>query len=570
MAHDANGLGRVLCEKFGLTRDQIEEAARLRKEKGGTLGDALIRLGYAREEQVLQALGLALDLPTMDRLGPENIDPALVMRVPLAFAKKHGLLPLTEEEGAVRVAASDPFQVSALDDLRLLLGRPLRLVIAPSRVIMELIHRVYDRAGQSAKEVIEDLGGESLDALAEGLTERQDLLDATEEAPIIRLVNSVLYQAVKDRASDIHLEPFERELVIRYRIDGVLINVLKTPRRVQAAVISRIKIMAGLDIAEKRHPQDGRIGLKIAGREVDVRVSVIPIAHGERVVLRLLDKSQRLLDLNEIGLSERDRATVERLIRLSHGILLVAGPTGSGKTTTLYACLSRINSPDKNIITIEDPIEYQLKGIGQMQVNPKIDLTFAGGLRSILRQDPDIIMVGEIRDVETASIAIHASLTGHLVFSTIHTNDAAGGITRLVDMGIEPFLVSSSLVAIAAQRLVRTLCTSCRKPYSPSAEELAKLGLPAAARTGPFYRAVGCPACKDAGYLGRIGIYEFLLMDDDLRQLVLGQKDSNTIKEAARAKGMRVLRDDGAAKVRAGLTTTEEILRVTQEDAVGP
>jgi general secretion pathway protein E len=417
--------------------------------------------------------------------------------------------------------------------------------------------------------VIEGLGAESLDSLATALREEpRDLLEAADEAPIIKLVNSLLFEAATKRASDIHVEPFERDLLIRYRIDGILYNVLTPPKRLQASIISRIKIMAGLNIAEKRLPQDGRISIKIAGRDVDIRVSAIPTAHGERLVLRLLDKGTLLLQLTEIGLDAERLKTLNRLIRLSHGIVLVTGPTGSGKTTTLYAALNTINAPDKNIITIEDPIEYQLRGVGQMQVNPKINLTFAAGLRSILRQDPDVIMVGEIRDGETAEIAIHASLTGHLVFSTLHTNDAAGAITRLLDMGIEPFLVASSLVAIVAQRLVRVLCPACRHPYHPNGDELAKLGIRAnRASEITCFRAGGCDECHSTGYRGRTGIYEILVLDDELRALILSKADANAIKARAMERGMRTLRDDGAQKVLSGVTTTEEVLRVTAEDA---
>jgi general secretion pathway protein E len=488
--------------------------------------------------------------------------------VPIAFAKRYEVLPLREVGGVVQVATAQPLVTAPLDDIRLLLAKPVTPVIAPSRSIVSCINQAYERSGDSAEQVIEDLGAESLDSLATALRdEPRDLLEAADEAPIIKLVNSLLFEAAKKRASDIHIEPFERDLLIRYRIDGVLYNVLTPPKRLQASIISRVKIMAGLNIAEKRLPQDGRISIKIAGRDVDIRVSAIPTAHGERLVLRLLDKGNLLLQLTEIGLDESRLKTLNHLVRLSHGIVLVTGPTGSGKTTTLYAALNTINAPDKNIITIEDPIEYQLRGVGQMQVNPKINLTFAAGLRSILRQDPDVIMVGEIRDGETAEIAIHASLTGHLVFSTLHTNDAAGAVTRLLDMGIEPFLVASSLVAIVAQRLVRILCSACRQPYQPSVDELAKLGVsPDRAVDATWFRAGGCQECLSTGYRGRTGIYEILVLDDELRALVLAKTDANSIKTRAMEHGMRTLREDGAQKVVAGVTTTEEVLRVTTED----
>jgi general secretion pathway protein E len=561
-------IGQILQDKFAVTADHVREALDLQKEKGGRLGEILIRLRAAKEGEVLEALSLQFHIPYLSDLLPAQVDPVLLAKIPIGFSKRYEILPIREENGRVVVAAANPLHLAALDDARMLLGRNIQPVLVPAKTILNCINQVYDRASDTAQQVIEDLSAESLDLLASELQEPVDLLEATDEAPIIRLVNSTMFQAVKDRASDIHIEPFERDLEIRYRIDGIMYKILSPPKRFQSSIISRIKIMAGLNIAEKRLPQDGRIGIKIAGRDVDIRVSVIPTAHGERVVLRLLDKSTSLLNLEDIGLTVEERQTMFHLIQLSHGIVLVTGPTGSGKTTTLYAALNRINSPDKNIITIEDPIEYQLKGIGQMQVNPKINLTFANGLRSILRQDPDVIMVGEIRDAETAEIAIHASLTGHLVFSTLHTNDTAGAITRLIDMGIEPFLVSSSVVSIIAQRLVRCICTHCRQAYTPTPEELAKLGFKAVSKRPVFYRAVGCSECMRTGYHGRTGIYEILLIDEEIRQMILNKTDSGRIKSRAIEKGMRTLRDDGSRKVMDGVTTMEEVLRVTQEDVI--
>lgn len=570
MINKLEPLGQILQQKFSLSPGRLEEGLRIQQEKGGRLGEILIRLKAVKEEEVLEALGLQLSLSYWPTLEPHQLDPTLLAKVPIGFAKRNELLPVTRENGRVIVAIADPLNLFALDDLRIVLVSDVSPVIVSAKKILHCINQVYDRPmTDSAEQVIEDLGAESLDRLASELEEPQDLLEATDEAPIIRLVNSLLFEAVKDRASDIHFEPYEKELVVRYRIDGVLYNILTPPKRFQSSIISRIKIMANLDIAEKRLPQDGRIGIKIAGRAVDIRVSVIPTAHGERVVLRLLDKGTKLFGLEEIGLDADQLRIMDQLIQLSHGILLVTGPTGSGKSTTLYGALSKINSPDINIITIEDPIEYQIKGIGQIQVNPKINLTFANGLRSILRQDPDVIMVGEIRDVETAEIAIHASLTGHLVFSTLHTNDAAGAITRLVDMGIEPFLVSSSLIAIMAQRLVRLICPECRQGYKPVTDELAKLGLnQKETRSITLYRGVGCDHCMKTGYRGRTGIYETLLVDDEIRSLILSKTDANTIRSKAMEKGMLTLRQDGARKVLAGLTTTEEVLRVTQEEIV--
>ncbi|MCI0529941.1 MAG: type II secretion system ATPase GspE [Nitrospira sp.] len=560
-------IGQILHQKYSLSSEHLEEALRIQKEKGGRLGEILIRLRYIKEEDLLQALGIQLEIPYMAHLDKAQIDRDLIQLIPIGFAKRYELIPLKNGDEKALVATSNPLNLSALDDLRVILGRDISVAIAPPSEILNCIHQIYERPSDSAEQVVETLNVDNLDELASGLNEPVDLREATDEAPIIRLVNSLMFEAVKRKASDIHLEPFERELAIRYRIDGILYNILTTPKRLQPSITSRIKIMAGLNIAEKRLPQDGRIGIKIAGRDVDIRVSAIPTAHGERLVLRLLDKTHLLLSLEDLGLDTDKLKQVAQLIRMSHGILLVTGPTGSGKTTTLYAALNTINSPDKNIITIEDPIEYQLKGIGQMQVNPKIDLTFANGLRSILRQDPDVIMVGEIRDVETAEIAIHASLTGHLVFSTLHTNDSAGAMTRLLDMGIEPFLVSSSVVAIIAQRLIRKICPDCQVGYSPPLEELEKLGLGSKNGKGKtFYRGQGCASCINTGYRGRTGIYEILVLDDEIRNLILSKTDANTIKNRAVEKGMTTLKQDGAVKVIRGVTTTEEVLRVTQDE----
>lgn len=407
---------------------------------------------------------------------------------------------------------------------------------------------------------------ESSERILHELEETEDLLDVSDEAPVIKLVNLILFQAVKERASDIHIEPFQKELIVRYRIDGILYQRLSPPKRYQSAIVSRLKVMAKLDIAEKRLPQDGRIPIKIADKDIDIRVSIIPTTFGERVVLRLLDKSSILLGLEEIGLSPAQLHTVDDLIHRSNGILFVTGPTGSGKTTTLYAALSRINSPDKNIITIEDPVEYQLWGIGQIQVNPKIGLTFAQGLRSVLRHDPDVILVGEVRDTETAEIAIQAALTGHLVFSTLHTNDAASAATRLLDMGVEPFLVASVVRAIVAQRLVRVICPECKEGYPPNGEALREIGISSfQLEGGVVYRGRGCPACSETGYRGRSGIYEMLIVSDAIRHLIMEKADSTSICRQAVEEGMKTLREDGAQKVIAGLTTLEEVVRVTQE-----
>ncbi|WP_413934474.1 type II secretion system ATPase GspE [Nitrospira sp. BLG_1] len=561
-------LGEILRAKFHLPELKLEEALAYQQEKGGRLGDVLLHLRALREEQVLEALAQQFDMTWVPHLDTTHVDHEVIKRVPIAFCRRYRVLPLRDENGAILTATTDPLETVALDDLRLLLGRPIAPLLTSTVALLARLNRAYDDIANpaGAEEVMEDIAAnESLDQLAHELDEPQDLLDATDEAPIIRLVNSVLFQAVRQRASDIHFESFERGLVIRYRIDGVLYPVLTPPKHLQPSIIARLKIMAGLNIAEKRLPQDGRFAIRTAGKDVDLRVSVLPTSHGERVVLRLLEKENRLLNLSEMGFSKERLTVIHQLIQLAHGIMLVTGPTGSGKTTTLYAALSHINSPDKNIITVEDPVEYQLLGIGQMQVNPKINLTFAAGLRSILRQDPDVIMIGEIRDRETAEIAIHASLTGHLVFSTLHTNDAASAATRLIDMGIEPFLVASSVVAVLAQRLLRRICPDCKRPYRASEEELSRLDLPPGSAV-TLYRGAGCTACSQTGYRGRTGIFELMVLDDDIRRLIGGKADSTAIKQTAIAKGMVTLKQEGAERVIQGHTTLEEVMRITQQE----
>jgi len=562
-------LGAILEQQFALPEAKLLEALNIQQNKGGRLGEILIRLRAIEEDQLIQALAFQFELPWLPQLEAGQVDQEWIKKVPIHFARRYRVLPLKTEEGSVIVATTDPLETVPLDDLRLLLGLPVKPILTSGISLLACLNRVYDEAASpaGAEKVMEDIAAnDNLEQLAYALDEPQDLLDATDEAPIIRLVNSVLFQAVRQRASDIHFESFERGLVVRYRIDGVLYPVLTPPKHLQASIIARLKILAGLNIAEKRLPQDGRFTIRTAGKDVDLRVSVLPTAHGERVVLRLLEKENKLLNLSEMGFSADRLGVIQQLIQLSHGIILVTGPTGSGKTTTLYAALSQINAPDKNIITVEDPIEYQLLGIGQMQVNPKINLTFAAGLRSILRQDPDVIMIGEIRDRETAEIAIHASLTGHLVFSTLHTNDAASAATRLIDMGIEPFLVASSVVAVLAQRLVRRVCKDCRQAYHPDDEELIRLGIVPPKARPMFYRGTGCAACSQTGYRGRTGIYELLVLDDEIRRLIGTKADSTAIKQAAVSKGMITLKDDGADKVFHGITTTEEVMRITQQE----
>jgi general secretion pathway protein E len=566
-------LGEILVETAGLAPERLAEALALQAgEQAGTrLGEILVRQKALSEEDVLRALAIQLDLPYVDRIEPDDVPAELAAKVPIHFAKQARVLPLGTSGDAVRIAVADPLDTAAQDSVAMLLGAPIAPEVASAAVVLDAINAVYDRAADEHEKLMEDLEEGDLESVAHELEEPTDLLDADDEAPIIRLVNSLLFRAVKERASDIHINPEEKDISVRYRIDGVLREVIRPPKRYQASIASRIKIMGGLNIAEKRLPQDGRIRIKLAGKDVDIRLSTVPTAYGERIVMRLLDKSNVVLDLAELGFEEWQLKIMDGLVTRSHGIVLVTGPTGSGKTTTLYGALAKINSPDLNILTIEDPVEIPLRGVGQVQVNPKIELTFANGLRSFLRQDPDVIMVGEIRDLETAEIAIQASLTGHLVLSTVHTNDAAGAITRLVDMGVQPFLVASSLVGVLAQRLVRVLCPECRKPYVPTQEERDQVGLSRdiweqAGSPKVIYKAQGCAACNHTGYLGRTGIYELMLVDDDIRALVLKSTDSGTIKRQAVERGMLTLLQHGAFKVARWITTAAEVLSVTAED----
>ena len=561
-------LSEILLGTTSLTAEQLARAEELSAQKGLRLEEVLVQQRFLGEEELLQAQGQQLGLPYWKELPESEFDVSLMAQIPLQFARQHKLVPVRKQDGVVLVAMSQALDLQPLDDVSVLLKAPVEPILSPEREVIGALHRLYETSARTAAKVIEDLDAQALGRLAHELEGPQDILDHDAEAPIIQLVNLILSQAVRDRASDIHIEPFERFLKVRYRIDGVLHEVLSPPKALQPRITSRLKVMADLNIAETRLPQDGRIAIRVRNREIDIRVSVVPTAFGERLVLRLLDKSGSLLTLEDIGFEPELFPSYTRLIRRSHGIILVTGPTGSGKSTTLYATLLRLNSAELNIITVEDPIEYQLNGVGQIQVNPKIDLTFANGLRSILRQDPDIIMVGEIRDRDTAEIAIQASLTGHLVFSTLHTNDAASAVTRLIDMGVEPFLISSSVLAMMAQRLVRLICLACREPFAPEAETLSELGLTQAEVTqhgGQLFHGRGCEACRYTGYRGRTGIYEMMAIDDPIRNLIMQRANANMIKTTAVQRSMRTLLQAGARKVLAGRTTAEEVLRVTQE-----
>ncbi|MFO7839696.1 MAG: type II secretion system ATPase GspE [Desulfosalsimonadaceae bacterium] len=572
-------LGAILQNDYGVSEASLEE---LRTESAADAADLLLKKQIISEHQLLEAYSKLYNIPYVPRLPVDDFNMEFARKVSIQFLKRYVIIPLEcenpahgifcspsdEKAGAgpsTVIAISDPTVFQPLDDLvRLLELDDYQLVLSGRDAILSLINMAYDSSRDTAQQLVADMEDNGAEIISE-IEETADLLDDTSDAPIIKLVNHIISQSVKMGASDIHIEPYQENFKIRYRIDGVLYDFLSPPKWMQSALISRIKVMSKMNIAEKRLPQDGRFEVKIGDQNIDIRVSTIPITHGERIVLRLLNKSSDLLQLPELGLSREKLDQVNHMIRFSHGIILVTGPTGSGKSTTLYAVLSRINSPDINIITIEDPVEYQLKGVGQIQVNPKIELTFARGLRSIVRQDPDVILIGEMRDLETAEIGVQSALTGHLVFSTLHTNDSASAITRLVDIGVEPFLISSSLVAVIAQRLVRVLCDACKEPYTPDAAAIEQLGLsPEQAEGLVLYRAVGCSRCFHSGYKGRVGIYEIMEMKGELQNLVLKTHDSHRIKNQSLRQGMTTLYQDGMDKVLRGITTVEEVLRVTQ------
>ncbi len=559
-------IGEILLKHTSLTETQLTDALEIQQNEGGMLGEILIRKNMVLPHEIMRALCIQIGLPFVDDLKANEIDPKLVNDIPINYAKSKEAIPILREQGpkgeTLVVAVSDPFNETVIDDLRMLTGLPVKLVVATNLRIQEAINRVYERNTANLVEKIEGDFEDNYD-----LEGPMDILEATEDdAPVIRFVNSLLFRAVKEKASDIHIEPFEKEFVVRFRIDGVLYDIIRQPKRAHAAISSRIKVMGTLDIAEKRLPQDGRIKIKIAGKDIDIRLSTVPTFWGERLVMRILEQTGTVLQLRELGFRDKSVEEIEKLISRKYGIILVTGPTGSGKSTTLSACLVKLNNPERNIMTVEDPIEYQIPGINQVQANAKINLTFAAALRAFLRQDPDIIMVGEIRDKETAEIAINASLTGHLVLSTLHTNDAAGSPPRLIDMGVEPFLVASSLLGIIAQRLIRRVCTKCREPHTPSEFELQEMGLPRIPLDATIYRAVGCSSCSQSGYSGRTVIHELLVMNDKIRSLIVRNTDASTIKKAAIEAGMTTLREDGVNKVLQGITTIDELMRATHAE----
>jgi len=556
-------LGEILVKNGVVTDARIEEALRLR-EKGERIGEALRRLGHAAEDDVLLALSEQTRLPVVDLAGRE-IPPDVLELVSVKTIFRRKVLPFEKHNGTLRVALADPLDLDVLDELRVLVKGDIEPVIARTTEIDRLIRKYYGVAADEVDRMVE-AAREELTVLKEESGADAEATALAEDAGLIKFVNQLFTEGVRDRASDIHIEPLEAGLRIRYRIDGVLHAVPVPPQigRFTPAIISRLKIMSGLNIAEKRLPQDGRIMLKALGHEIDVRVSIIPNVWGEGVCLRLLDRRNIQLTLEDLGMPPKVLEQFRSLITQPHGILLVTGPTGSGKTTTLYAALQKINSVEDKIITIEDPVEYHLGGIKQIQVNPKTGLTFANGLRAILRHDPDIIMVGEIRDQETAEIAIQSALTGHFVFSTLHTNDAPSALTRLIDMGLEPFLVSSTIEGLLAQRLVRRVCGSCREETKAKAAEFETGALPEDIRT--FWRGRGCQECRGTGYRGRQGVFELVVLNDAVRDLVLKHASAGAVKRACVEAGLRSLREDGWDRVRAGVTTPEEVIRITKAD----
>ena len=581
-------LGEILVKRGVLAADRLAPLVQSVREKGQGLVELLVTNKVTDERAIALALAEEYGLHFLQKIDVDAIPDEIAGKIPITYAKQHKILPLAEQNGVVYCVTADPLEVTAIDDVRAIFGKPVELAVATGEVVLDAINRVWER-----KETGGNLEGDQ----ANEEDNVVDIIDSDDEAPIIAWVNGLFAQAVRERASDIHIEPEERDVIVRFRVDGELYIVRRASKQFMANIVARVKIMASLNIAEKRLPQDGRITLKIAGKSVDIRVSTVPTSRGfERIVMRILQKTSVLLSLEELGFAYREFRMMDDLINRPDGIVLVTGPTGSGKTTTLYGCLNRINKPNVNILTAEDPVEYEIGGLHQVHVQPSIGLTFASALRAFLRQDPDVVMVGEIRDKETADIAIHASLTGHLVLSTLHTNDAASAVTRLVEMEIEPFLVRSSVIGVLAQRLVRMLCPHCKVPYTPTAYELTQLGLDKE-RLGKkqrralkgkyavheheyryvgqempdpivFHKPGGCEACANKGFLGRRGIYELMLVDDAVGSLILKNADAVSIKRAALQAGMDTLRDDGARKVINGMTTVEEVLAATQEDVL--
>jgi len=567
---DGSYFAEILTQAGVITEDQAKAAEQAAEQRRISLTTAVKELGFADRNRISEVLAHHFGLRSID-LATVDIDKEVLSMIPHSVARRYKVVPLEKRDDTLVVAISDPLNLHSIDSLRMLLKMHVEPVIADADDIQKSIERHYGAEEEAVAKMLEEISSGDIqfiedDGRALTAEEQEEQADA-EEAPVIKLVSLLIMEAFRNRASDIHLEPLGRKFRIRYRIDGVCHEVEGPPRRLQGAVLSRVKIMAGMDIAEKRLPQDGRILISVLGRQIDLRVSALPGNHGESIVMRILDKESLVLGLSELGFSSEDQKTYEKLIQLPHGVLLITGPTGSGKTTTLYACLNYINRPDRKIITVEDPIEYMLSGINQVHVNEDIGLTFAASLRSILRQAPNVIMIGEIRDLETAEIAINASLTGHLVFSTLHTNDAPSAVPRLIDMGVKPFLVASALQSVMAQRLVRKNCPECSQPYDPPDFELEAMNLTREdLKKANLRKGAGCSACKNTGYRGRIGIFELMTVNDDIQKLVYKCVPATEIRKVARQYGMRTLREDGMLKVASGVSTFDEVMRITQKD----
>ncbi len=550
----------------GLEDESIAEIVRHAHSTGKSLFQVMLDSDSVDESVLLSIYAQRMNIPFRSDIASDDVPRDYIMRIPYRFASDFGLIAVGECNGSVTIATCAPWDKYKLHNVGVEMGQPVNTVVAPQKTITELINKAYHEKSGAVDEALEEIDEEK-PASEVDLSNIDGLAQLQDQAPVVKFVNSTIFEAVKMRASDIHIQPFKERLLVRFRIDGMLYDYVEPPKHAQESIISRIKIMGGMDIAERLKPQDGRTTVFVGGREIDIRISVVPSSHGERTVLRLLDKSMRLFDLSEIGLSDEGHKMMSDLSLSKHGIILITGPTGSGKSTTLYALLNRINTQEKNIMTIEDPIEYHLDGISQMQTSMKKGVTFAKGLRSIVRQDPDVIMVGEIRDHETAEIAIQSSLTGHLVFSTLHTNDAPSAVTRLLNLGIEPYLASSSIIATIAQRLVRVICPHCKQGCKPDAKLLDDLRISGEdARNHAFFKGAGCDKCFNSGYQGRTGIYEILAMSEAIRDMIMSRAKASSIKQEAFDKGFKTLRMDGVRKILEGVTTPEEIMRVTQMD----
>lgn len=550
-------IGQLLLKHTSLSEDQLREALEIQKESGLLIGEILLKKNYIHPHDIVKVICHQIDIPYLQEIDVDSIDIEMIQNIPINYAKNHELIPIIETNKTVTVVMTDPFNFDSINDLREIFKKDINVIVSSPLKVNDAINRVYERANKNMVASLEDNFEDNLD-----LDGPIDILDAgADEAPVIRFVNSIIFRAVKERATDIHIEPYERESVYRFRINRVMTEVLRQPVKTHSAVASRIKVMAKLDIAEKRMPQDGRIPIKIAGKDIDIRLSTVPVGNGERIVMRVLEKSNNILRLENLGFHGKVLADLDALSQMKHGVVYVSGPTGHGKTTTLFAMLERINTPDRMIITVEDPVEYEIPGISQIQVNHKIDLSFAKALRAILRQNPDIIMVGETRDQETAEMALQASLTGHFVLSTIHTNDASSVPNRLIDMDVQPFMIASSLAGVLAQRLIRTLCGECKKPKKLTKYDLEVLDLEKIPDNSTLYESQGCPKCDYKGYNGVTVVCELLMINDEIRTLIINKSDSGKVKKVAQKYGMKTLRQDAIEKVLMGITSVDEMVR---------